>query len=86
MVRMLIFSQITDQRDDIAVFERLANSLRGSGTQYVIFTTYKRDQDFDSGIGIYIYVVSLAFPCADCVSEQQPKIIEMPSQNVYSEI
>jgi len=51
---MLIFSQITDQRDDVAVFERLAASLRGSGLQYVIFTTYKRDKDSDSGIGIYI--------------------------------
>jgi folylpolyglutamate synthase len=86
VVRMLIFSQITDQRDDAAVFERLANSLWGSGVQYVIFTTYKREQDFDSGIGIYIYIASLAFPCAHCVSDRQPSIIEMPSQDVYSEI
>jgi hypothetical protein len=50
---MLIFSQISDQRDGAAVFERLAASLAGSGIQYVIFTTYERDQSSNSGIGIY---------------------------------
>ncbi|KAH8659373.1 putative tetrahydrofolylpolyglutamate synthase [Tricladium varicosporioides] len=45
--RILIFSLITDQRDGAAVFERLATSLRGSGIQYVIFTTYERDLDPD---------------------------------------
>ena len=83
---MLIFSQISDQRDGAAVFERLATSLAGSGMQYVIFTMYERDQDFDSGIGIYAYIASLAFSCADCGLDQQPKILEMPSQDVYSAI
>jgi folylpolyglutamate synthase len=83
---MLIFSQISDQRDEAAVFERLATSLAGSGMQYVIFTMYERDQDFDSGIGIYAYIASLAFPCADCGLDRQPKILEMPSQDVYSAI
>ena len=85
-MRMLIFSQISDQRDGAAVFERLATSLAGSGMQYVIFTTYERDQDFDSGISIYAYIASLAFPRADCGLDRQPKILEMPSQDVCSAI
>lgn len=82
----MIFSQITDQRDGAAVFERLATSLVGGGIQYVIFTTYDRGQGLDSRIGIYSYVASLAFQCADCGLARQPKILEMHSQDVYSEI
>jgi folylpolyglutamate synthase len=83
---MLIFSQITDQRDGAAVFERLATSLVGSGIQYAIFTTYERGQDFDSRIGTYAYVAILTFPRANCDLDRQPKILEMPSRDVYSAI
>jgi folylpolyglutamate synthase len=82
---MLIFSQISDQRDGAAVFERLATSLAGSGIQYLIFTTYERDHDFDSGIGICL-LAFLAFPCADCGLDQQPKLLKIPLQDVYSAI
>lgn len=85
-MRILIFSQITDQRDGAAVFQRLATSLTGSGIQYVIFTTYERDQDFDSGIGIYACVTSLTFSRTDYGSDRPPIIPEIPSQDVYSAI
>ncbi|RQM07492.1 hypothetical protein DH86_00003006, partial [Scytalidium sp. 3C] len=42
VVRLLIFSQITNERDDVAVFKQLATSLQGSEIRYVIFTTYNQ--------------------------------------------
>lgn len=41
-VRVLIFSQISEERDGAAVFECLAKSLAGGEVDYVIFTTYER--------------------------------------------
>ncbi|EPE27451.1 MurD-like peptide ligase, catalytic [Glarea lozoyensis ATCC 20868] len=41
VMRVLVFSLLTDQRDGAAVFERLAASLVGSGIEHVIFTTYE---------------------------------------------
>ncbi|KAL9615864.1 MAG: hypothetical protein Q9160_009198 [Pyrenula sp. 1 TL-2023] len=46
--KVLIFSQISDQRDSVAVFERLANSLSPVTFQRAIFTTYDLKQDIDS--------------------------------------
>ncbi|KAH8819073.1 putative tetrahydrofolylpolyglutamate synthase [Xylogone sp. PMI_703] len=46
-VRILIFSQITNERDDVAVFKCLVASLQGSNVQYVIFTTYNQGDGTD---------------------------------------
>jgi hypothetical protein len=35
---------------------------------------------------VYAHVASLAFPCADCGLDQQPKLLEIPLQDVYSAI
>jgi len=47
VTRILIFSQISDQRDGAAVLECLAKSLYRSGIpmQHVIFTTYEQTQE-----------------------------------------
>ena len=52
VVRVLIFSLITDQRDGNAVVKHLATSLLDSGIRHVIFTTYKRDHESESRTGM----------------------------------
>ena len=48
----MIFSQITDQRDDVAVLEHLATRVVGSGIQQAIFTTYQRGQELSTQSGM----------------------------------
>ncbi|RFU26342.1 hypothetical protein B7463_g9997, partial [Scytalidium lignicola] len=67
IVRILIFSQITTERDDVAVFKRLVTALRGSGIQYVIFTTYNQGNGSDRTIGPPLKVSEL--PSQDAFSE-----------------
>lgn len=50
--RVLVFSQISDSRDTEAVFRCLAESLKGSGVQLVIFTTYDPDQTFSASMSL----------------------------------
>lgn len=50
--RVLLFSQISDTRDTETVFRCLAESLKGSGVQLVIFTTYDPDQTFSSSMSL----------------------------------
>lgn len=50
--RVLVFSQISDSRETEPVFRCLAESLRGSGVQLVIFTTYDPDQTFSSSMSL----------------------------------
>jgi hypothetical protein len=57
-VRTLIFAQITIQRDEAAVFERLAISLKGSGIQHVIFTTYEQEKSLGSTAGVQNFKLS----------------------------
>lgn len=54
VAKVLIFGQITDQRDRDAVFERLATVLAEDGMQHVIFTTYEIGDDPQCSIGMYI--------------------------------
>lgn len=53
--RVLVFSQISDSRDSEPVFRCLAESLRGSGVQLVIFTTYNPDQAFSASMSLGIF-------------------------------
>ncbi|CAG8952934.1 hypothetical protein HYFRA_00007649 [Hymenoscyphus fraxineus] len=41
--RVLIFSQTSDERDEVSIFRCLANSLKGGRIQHVILTTYRHD-------------------------------------------
>lgn len=50
--RVLVFSQISDSRDSEPVFRCLAESLKGSGVQLVIFTTYDPDQTFSASMSL----------------------------------
>lgn len=51
--RLLIFGQLPEARDPAAVLERLADCLQSIKISHVIFTTYARDQNFDSPTGKY---------------------------------
>ncbi|KAI0571620.1 FolC Folylpolyglutamate synthase [Pyrenophora tritici-repentis] len=48
LVRILIFSQVSEQRDAKIVLERLATALSTIRIHHVIFTLYDPEQDFDS--------------------------------------
>ncbi|XP_014550968.1 hypothetical protein COCVIDRAFT_42651 [Bipolaris victoriae FI3] len=48
LVRILIFSQVSEQRDAKIVLERLATTLSTIHIHHVIFTLYDPEQDFDS--------------------------------------
>ncbi|KAF2869244.1 putative tetrahydrofolylpolyglutamate synthase [Massariosphaeria phaeospora] len=48
LVRILIFSQVSEQRDAAIVLERLATTLSTIHIHHVIFTLYDPEQDFDS--------------------------------------
>lgn len=50
-VRILIFNQISDERDSAAVLERLASSLKDCPIQHVIFAGYDPHAEFGSGTG-----------------------------------
>lgn len=54
IAKVLIFGQITDQRDKDAVFGRLATSLAEDGIRHVIFTTYNIDDASQCITGVYI--------------------------------
>ena len=59
-VRILIFSQISEQRDSEVVFERLATSLSPVPIHSVIFTQYDPTADFDSVPGkLTLFLVNL---------------------------
>ncbi|RKK97131.1 hypothetical protein BFJ68_g14140 [Fusarium oxysporum] len=49
--RILIFSQVSEQRDAAIVLERLATALNTVHIHHVIFTLYDPQQDFDSPTG-----------------------------------
>lgn len=49
--RILIFSQVSEQRDAAIVLERLATALGTVHIHHVIFTLYDPEQDFDSTTG-----------------------------------
>jgi hypothetical protein len=51
LVRILIFSQVSKQRDPASVLKRLATAIRIVHIDYVIFTWYDPEQEFDSGTG-----------------------------------
>jgi hypothetical protein len=51
LIRILIFSQVSEQRDAKIVLERLATALSTIHIHHVIFTLYDPEQDFDSTTG-----------------------------------
>ncbi|OBT45768.1 hypothetical protein VE00_03835 [Pseudogymnoascus sp. WSF 3629] len=63
--RVLVFSQISDSRDTEAVFRCLAESLKGSGVQLVIFTTYDPDQTFSASMPLDQQVATTTLPSLD---------------------
>ncbi|KFY57354.1 hypothetical protein V496_06471 [Pseudogymnoascus sp. VKM F-4515 (FW-2607)] len=68
--RVLVFSQISDSRDSEPVFRCLAESLKGSGVQLVIFTTYDPDQTFSASMSL----------------DQQVPTTTLPSLDVYEQV
>ena len=48
---VLIFNHISNKRDAVRVFERLASSLKSYDMQYVIFADYDPHQNFDATKG-----------------------------------
>ena len=52
--RILIFSQVSDQRDGAIVLERLATALSGVQIDHAIFTLYDPKQNYDSTTGANI--------------------------------
>lgn len=56
-VRILVFSQISKQRDAKLVLERLAAALSPIHIDHVIFTLYDPQQDLDSPAGKFLFVL-----------------------------
>lgn len=79
--RILIFSLFTDRRDGAAVFKRLANALAGRGIQYIIFTTYERDQKSYIKMVCKAMMLPKKFLFADYKSNPSPEILDMYSQD-----
>ncbi|KFX95513.1 hypothetical protein V490_03809 [Pseudogymnoascus sp. VKM F-3557] len=63
--RVLVFSQISESRDTEPVFRCLAESLKGSGVQLIIFTTYDPDEMFSSSMAPDQHVTPTALPSMD---------------------
>ncbi|KAJ8118410.1 hypothetical protein OPT61_g620 [Boeremia exigua] len=53
-VRILIFSQVSEQRDSTVVLEQLANDLSSVHIHHVIFTNYDPQQDFESATAMTV--------------------------------
>jgi hypothetical protein len=79
--RILIFSQISDERDPIEVFTHLTSALHGAAIDHVIFTTYKTDQGADLLMGKEFECVSMKYELANC--DFRPKAWR--GENAYSQ-
>lgn len=85
--RVLVFSQISDSRETEPVFRCLAESLKGSGVQLVIFTTYDPVQSFSSSMSLGNPSLPLLQEAlANHAPDQQVPTTTLPSLDVYERV